>query len=205
MALQLDLGSLSLAPLLPPSGVMHMGKDVLRCWPHEYDSDAENAEWASGLDWTGVCGQASADPKERCGFERFTMNYAYCALAPFIPSGTAPHDKRMLLFDAGRGANERKMRNFHAAFAYITHYPTEKNADLQRTLGVSHGTFIEQVVPTIYALADHMSFLDFNLRFWEWNHTEMFPERVTFVPDGFPITVCQSANRFVARLLRSGK
>ena len=97
------------------------------------------------------------------------------------------------------------MRNFCAALAYIKHYPNQYNAELQRTLGVSKGVFVEQVVPTLYALGDRMSFLDFNLRLWEYNHLEFFPERVTFGPDGFPITVCQPANRFVARLLRSGK
>ena len=60
-------------------------------------------------------------------------------------------------------------------------------------------------MPTLYALCDRISFLDFNLRLWEYNHLEFFPERVTCAPDGFPITVCQPANRFVARLLRSGK
>jgi hypothetical protein len=61
------------------------------------------------------------------------------------------------------------------------------------------------VVPTIHSLAKHISFLDFNLRLWEYNHVEHFLERVTFVPDGFPIKVCGSRNRFLSRLLFSGK
>ena len=54
-------------------------------------------------------------------------------------------------------------------------------------------------------MAEHMNFLDWQLRLWEWNHMELFPERVTFAADGFPITVCQPSNRWLARLLRSGK
>ena len=38
------------------------------------------------------------------------------------------------------------------------------NTTLQRTLGVSKGTFVQQVVPTIYSVAARMEFLDFQLR-----------------------------------------
>ena len=34
---------------------------------------------------------------------------------------------------------------------------------------------------------------------------ERFPERVLWAPDGFPIKVWQPSNRWLARLLRSGK
>ena len=95
--------------------------------------------------------------------------------------------------------------NFHAAMAYIKQYPKQDTADLKRHLGLSKCTFINEVVPTMFSLAHHINFLDFNLRFWEWNHTEAFLERVTFVPDGFPIRVCQPRNRFMAALLHSGK
>lgn len=50
-----------------------------------------------------------------------------------------------------------------------------------------------------------MSFLDLNLRLWDYNHTESFPERVLTTWDGFPINVCGPRNRFLARLLFSGK
>ena len=69
----------------------------------------------------------------------------------------------------------------------------------------SKGVFIQQVIPTLYSVADRISFLDFQLRLWEWNHTEMLLERITFGIDGFPIVVCGPSNRFLARLLMSGK
>ena len=88
---------------------------------------------------------------------------------------------------------------------YIKHYPKQHNETLQRTLGVSSGLFSQQVVPTLLSIADNMSFLDWQLRLWEWNHTECFPERVTFVPDGFPVKIWAPSNRWLARLFRSGK
>ena len=39
-------------------------------------------------------------------------------------------------------------------------------------LGCCKGTFVQQVVPTIYSIAGKMNFLDMNLRLWEYNHTE---------------------------------
>jgi len=206
MPFQLDVSSLSLAPRHDGASCLHGGKDVLRCWPHEYDSDRDNAMWSSALDWDGTCGQRGGTTLQNCGFEPFTMNYAYDALFHAIPSGTDRRDTNVLLFNADTKQDHlAKRRNFHAALAYITLYPRQYNDELQRTLGVSKGVFVQQVVPTLYSLAQHMSFLDFNLRLWEFNHTEYFTERVTFVPDGFPVVVCQPSNRFVARLLRSGK
>ena len=43
------------------------------------------------------------------------------------------------------------------------------------------------------------------LRFWEYNHSALFPERVLAITDGFPLLVCGPKNKFLARLLRSGK
>ena len=54
-------------------------------------------------------------------------------------------------------------------------------------------------------LRNTSTFLDFNLRLWEYNHTETFLKRVTLATDGFPIPVSQPANRFLYRLLKSGK
>ena len=60
-------------------------------------------------------------------------------------------------------------------------------------------------MPTIYSIADKMAFLDFNLRYWEWNHIEACHDRLTYAPDGFPVRVWRPSNRFLARLLKSGK
>ena len=86
MSLDLDLTSLSLPPaagIWPDGtvGVMHPGKDVLRCWPHEYDSAKENPVWSDAVHWRDVLGRA-ANPKEDCGWEPFAMNYALSALYP---------------------------------------------------------------------------------------------------------------------------
>jgi len=199
---QLDLGSLSLAPLDGLGrGRLVTGKDVLRCWPHEYKSSDENTLWAHDS-WPAFLGRQAAPAKD-CGFEAYTMNYAYHALFPWIPCRST-RDGKALLFSADSEEDHiRKQLNFYRAFAYITSYPKLDNTTLQTVLGCSEGHFNQQVVPTIHSIAAHMSFLDFNLRLWEWNHTETFLERVTFATDGFPITVHSSSNRFLARLLRS--
>ena len=73
MALALDPSSLSLST---GRGVLDPGKEVLQCWPHEYNSAVENQRWAAALpDWSDACGQRGGT-KLNCGFEEFTMNYA---------------------------------------------------------------------------------------------------------------------------------
>ena len=205
MPFRLDLASLSLPPQHGSIAVLRPGKDVLRCWPHDYDPAHENPIWSQSVTWPKFLGRNAA-PKADCSFEPYAMNYTFDAMFPWIPSGVARDGKAVLFsIDAGRESFERKQQNFYRALAYITHYPTTSNNDLQARLGCSHGLFYEQVVPTIYSIASHISFLDFNLRLWEYNHTETFLERVTLATDGFPVTVCQPSNRFLARLLRSGK
>ena len=55
----------------------------------------------------------------------------------------------------GKAEHKNKMRNFHAALAFMKHYPKQYNDDLKRTLGVSKGLFTEQqVVPTILSMAE---------------------------------------------------
>ena len=58
MVFALDLASLSLPPVdCGGRGLVQTGKDVLRCWPHEYSSMAENALWTGGLneaEWAQV-------------------------------------------------------------------------------------------------------------------------------------------------------
>ena len=60
-------------------------------------------------------------------------------------------------------------------------------------------------MPTIYSIAGKMASLDLNLRYWEWNHIESCHDRLIFAPDGFPVRVWRPSNRFLARLLKSGK
>lgn len=204
MPFALDLASLSLAP--PDAtgrGLFTMGKDVLRCWPHDYNSAQENALWAHD-EWPQHLGRA-AHTKHDCAFEQYTMNYTFHALYPWVPSGTTRDGKAVLYSADSQGEVERKRLNFYRAMAYIRSYPEQTNQQLQSVLGCSKGVFIQQVIPTLFSLADHISFLDMNLRLWEYNHTEHFLERVTFSIDGFPITVSAPTNRFLARLLYGGK
>ena len=196
----LDLTSLSLPPMDGSGrGVLTPGKDVLRCWPDQYDSAAENAQWSDGLSWP--CHSV----KEDCGFEQYTMNYAFHTLFDYVPT-KATSDGKMLIYSANGAQDfDRKQMNFYRAFAYIHHYPRQTTSAMRKQLQCSTGFYHQVVEPTIYSIAQRMSFLDWNLRLWDWNHTETFLERVTLATDGFPIKVCTPGNRFLARLLKSGK
>ena len=44
--------------------------------------------------------------------------------------------------------------------------------------------------------------MDWQLRVWDYNHTEFFPERVLTSFDGFPIQVGGSGNKWVRRLTK---
>lgn len=206
----LNTASLSLAPGEGEgnAGLVGVGKDPLDRWPHEYDSAAENRAWSQCLNWS-----AFGNVVQECATELFTFNYAFNALFDYIPSGYNQRDK-VVLFDVQRSGQyssaqagyEAKMKNWFAAFAYIAQYPKQMNSRLQNVCKVSLGTFSQQVIPTIFSIAENMSFLDWNLRLWEYNHTEMYPERITFVVDGFPIAwKAPARNRFLAKLLFSGK
>ena len=61
------------------------------------------------------------------------------------------------------------------------------------------------LVPAIFSMAANVNMLDLELRHWEYNHCEHFPERVTCTCDGEPQVVCCPHNRFLQRLLKSGK
>lgn len=206
----LDLASLSLSPL-PGHGnaalygsLRPIGEDPLRVWPHEYDSTTSNELWATCLDWSQF-GPGKYNVHEDCGWEPYAFNYCFNALFDKIPSGVCRQDHSILTYDVkGWQDYNRKMRNFYAGFKYITHYPTQHSV-LPQLLGLKQGVFIEQVVPTIFALAHHVSFLDWNLRLWPWNHCEMFPERVLTTFDCWPQEVAQPKNRWLHLLLKSGK
>ena len=141
-------------------------------------------------------------PLEETGYRDFTLGFAFNSLFDFIPSRS---DGAILYFDCEKGLHaENKLRNFTAALTYIKHYPACTQMD--KVLGISDRLFYQQVMPTIFSMAEHINFLDPQIRLWEYNHCEHFHERVTSMCDGYPVVVsCSSRNRFVQRLLKSGK
>ena len=177
--------------------------DPLRVWPHEYDPSSDNQAW--GMDpmgsWHDVQGNRTG-PLRDTGIPEHVMNYAFMDMYDAIPCGKPYHNK--LIYDATT-LQERsaKRRNFYASMQYIKKYPTYH--DMLGTLGISAGTFNEQVKPTIYALSHCMDYADENVRFWEWNHTELLQERVLWTNDGFPVEVDGSSDQFVAGQNHSGK
>jgi hypothetical protein len=196
----LSLDSLSRATHGP--ALVNHGRDVLAMWPHEYartdhEYDLENAQWSRGLDWRATPGYKRG-PHGDCATPDFAFNYAFDALFDFVPSG---HSGNVLLFDARNV--QAKMRTFYTAHKYIAKYPTARDAE--DVLHCSTGYFYGQVVPAIFCMAANVNFLDFELRHWEYNHCEHFPERVTCSCDGEPQEVCCPHNRFLQRLLKSGK
>ena len=185
--------------------LVNNGRDVLAMWPHEYartdnEYTLENAQWTSGLNWRGTTGYYRG-PHGDCATEPFAFNYAFDALFDFIPSR---HDGCILTFDVRNTRDvQAEMRTFYAAHKFIAKYPTAR--DIGTVLSCSTGYFYGQVVPAIFCMAANVNFLDFELRHWEYNHCEHFPERVTCSCDGFPVRVACPQNRFLQRMLKSGK
>lgn len=195
-------GDLSCAPAVDPAWLTTRGADVLELWPHEYDNDVENERWSHAIDWSTVQGYHK-NVKQDCGYEAFTMNYAFAAMYQWIPSGY-DRTRKVLLFGGDvQKEYDAKLRNFYAAFQYFTHYPKERR--MQVDLGISHTLFYEQVQPTIFSIGRHMNFLDAQLRLWEYNHTELVHERSTSIVDGAPQEICCPKNRFLAACCFSGK
>ena len=199
MKYYLDTSTLSLLPAHPRAS-LNPGVDVLKKWPHEYDSDGDNAQWVNAFDWRGTKGYHQG-VKSDCAYEPFAFNYAFCALFDYIPAGFKNNE---VTFAADTTAQRvTKAENFYAMHQFITHYPTYSR--MGTALGMSDTRFVQQVVPCIYNVAANINFLDLNLRLWEYNHTEAFPLRVTTTTDGAPIEVCCPQNRFLQRALNSGK
>lgn len=185
----------------PWNPVLHPGRNVLSLWPHEWDTHSDNNTWAGAIKYNSVLGPRFK-PLEDTGYHAFTLGFAFNSLFDFIPSRS---DGSILYFDCEKGLHaEAKLRNFSAALTFIKHYPTCTQMD--KVLGISDKLFYQQVMPTIFSMAEHINFLDPQIRFWEYNHCEHFHERVTSMCDGYPVVVsCSSRNRFVQRLLKSGK
>jgi hypothetical protein len=151
----------------------------------------------------GARGDAHADT----GYSEHVMNFAFNSLYDIIPSRG---DGTLLYFDVRRHSSQlaqadvhAKMRNFYKAHEFIKQYPSQRK--LSDTINISEYLLSTQVMPTIYSMAEHINFMDPQLRFWEFNHCEHFMERVTAMCDGYPVVVSWSQNRFVQRLLKSGK
>ena len=185
--------------------IIRPARDVMSIWPHDW-SNADNQRWANTLSWNH-CSGSRGDVRADTGFETHVLNYAFYKLYPFIPSRA---DGQVLYFDVRTEQRrwqesdaDAKMRNFYKSLQYIKQYPTMKK--MSDTMQVSEFTFHGQIMPTIYSSAEHINFMDPQLRFWEWNHCEHFQERVTCMCDGYPVRVGCPKNRFVQRLLKSGK
>ena len=135
------------------------------------------------------------------------LNYAFNTLYDIIPSRAEGHVLYFNVRTSRRVSTQSdvhgKMRNFYKALEFIKQYPVQRK--LVDTMGISECLLSEQVMPTIYCTAEHIDFMDPQLRFWEYNHCEHFQERVTSMCDGYPVRVGCSRNRFVQRLLKSGK
>lgn len=175
--------------------------DPLRVWPDQY-SDIDNLAWASDPlgPWGGVQSFKKGIRKDT-GLQPAVLNYAFMSLYDVIPCGEVKGEPRYeLKNDADLIARKR---NFYAALSYIHKYPTYE--DMEERIGVSSFTFSRQVLPALYAMRDHAYFMDINLRFWDYNHTADFQERVLWSVDGYPVEVCASSNRFVRKLTKSGK
>jgi hypothetical protein len=82
---------------------------------------------------------------------------------------------------------EARRRNYYAALSYIHRYP--KYEDMESTIGVSGYLFSTQVGPAIYNMREHAHFMDMGLRFWDYNHTADFQERILWSVDGWPAEV----------------
>lgn len=177
-------------------------QDPLLCWPDKYSAELDTPAWEHAMDWRGVAGFHHS-VKADTGFEPYTVNYAFNYLYDSVPIAYDNRGKA-LLFDARNEADAaRKKRNFYAALQFIQHYPCSNR--MGSALGLSQYTFSQQVQPTIFAMSAGIEFLDFQLRMWDYNHTEHFPERVLTSFDGFPIQVCCSKNKWVSRLTKSKK
>ena len=182
-------------------------------WPDEYDPARDNPLWAADpLGTWRDCPSYQHGIYTDTGIQPCAFNYMFMALYDQIP---CEYDRtwKTLIFDimgtkrrgaeASDKAMQSKRRNFYGAMVFIKKYPTYD--EMKGALGLSRALFCEQIRPTLYCIARHIDFMDFNLRLWDWNHSPHFQERVLTVVDGFPVKVSRSENDFIRRLTRSGK
>ena len=158
-------------------------QDPLTCWPDRYNPTSDTPAWAEWLtNWESLKGHRCG-VRSDTGFHPATVNYAFNNLIDHIPSsgdGTA----------IGFGYEKEdaflvKQKNFYGALSFIQQYPIHERMTAE--LGFCQQYYYRQIEPTIWSLARHIDFLDWNLRLWDYNHTEFVPERVLTSFDGFPI------------------
>ena len=160
----------------------------MREWPDQF-FDIDRDAWAN--DPLGQWG----------GVPSYTLNYAFMNLFDVIPCGAEAGGEPRYEVKNDNDMTARK-RNFYAALSYIHTYPPyEPYDDMESRIGVSSFTFSRQVLPALYNMSAHAYFMDMNLRFWDYNHTADFQERVLWSVDGYPMEVCASSNRFVRKRL----
>jgi hypothetical protein len=174
--------------------------DPLAVWPDEYDTAPCNSAWAKLHDWRKARGfdiSTNAD----VGYEQYALNYTFARLGQIIPTRAVGHE---LFYECETPEHvQAKRNNLYAALLFIKHYP--KYRRMKKTIGVSGATFTRVIRATIYLLATHIDFLEWELRYWHYNHTEHFDRVITISVDCFPVVCCGSSNRFIRRLCKSGK
>ena len=180
--------------------------DPLLCWPDEYQPTSEHSTaWGNSLKWDDVPLMHGSVHAEM-GFQPCTVNYAFNNLFHSIPiranaSGALVYDVRG--GDRGEADFVTKKRNFMLAWKFIATYPTRTR--MKSVLGIDSSTFTRLIWPTIFSMSRAVNYIDFNLRLWDYNRGELFPERVLTSWDGFPTEVCASSNKWVSRLTKSKK
>lgn len=182
------LFSLDIAQTQPWSSVwVPPARDPLRVWPDEYDPAVENQAWANDpLGPWGSIKPFKKGIKRDTGMDPAAFNYAYMALHDVIPCGEI--SRGVPRYDPRNEADlEARRRNYYAALSYIHRYP--KYEDMESTIGVSGYLFSTQVGPAIYNMREHAHFMDMGLRFWDYNHTADFQERILWSVDGWPAEV----------------
>lgn len=160
--------------------------DPVRVWPNHYDPAVENAAWASDPlgSWGGIKPYKKGIKRDT-GLDPCALNYCYMSLFDVIPCGELSGEPR---YDVRNEADlEARRRNYYAACSYIHKYP--KYEDMESTIGVSDKIFSTQVGPAIYSMSEHANFMDMGLRFWDYNHTADFQERILWSVDGWPAEV----------------
>lgn len=187
--------------------IIRPARNVMSIWPDDW-GNADNQQWANKLSWNLCSGSRTVTCAQTLGSRHTRAQLRLVQALPVHPeprrrSGPVYFDVRTEQRRSQESDVDAKMRNFYKSLQYIKQYPTmEKMFD---TMPVSEFTFHGQIMPTIYSAAEHINLMDPQLRFWQWNHCEHFQERVTCMCDGYPVRVGCPKNRFVQRLLKSGK
>jgi hypothetical protein len=199
----LNVGGLTCVPVEPYYWEKDRGSDVLKQWPHEYSSQTENAKWTAGVEWRDVPG-CHGNVKHDTGFNIAAVNYSFVALYDHIPSSVDTRSRSFVSFDGHTPEQfAQKKQTYYGMLQYIHNYPKHKR--MLRELGMSYSTFRRYVKPCIYSVGGSVSFLDRQLRLWEYNHVPHFPQQVLTMVDGTDVEITTPGNRYLQRCTRSAK